>query len=190
MSESKKLPNITTKRGDGGYTNLWDGKLIHKGSRVIELQSYLDLFDSSLGLLHENTDLSIDKLEILDSIKKIQSRLIYLKGEICTSKENWDKFYKTKPMISDVDVDYLEKCSSAIKTVLEEKLYDITGWVLYGEEGGLTAQIDYAGRLCRLCEAKMYQVQMEDVLYRKELYVFMNRLSDYLYWAARYFSNK
>ena len=183
----KKFPKIITKGGDGGQTSRWSGERIDKSSTIIEAISFIDLFDSSLGLLYSHLGNTIDDSEILDSIKKIQTRLIYVKGEISTSDGKFrESFYKKSKPITPVDVDYLEKCSEKFRQILEERGYEINTWVTYGEEGELSAKIDYCGRLCRLCEVKICQIKEENI--RGIIKIYINRLSDYLYLLARYFS--
>ena len=138
-----KFPKITTKFGDSGYTKMWSGETIHKSSEIIEFLSFIDLFDSSLGLLYRvfRKDV-IDEMEILDSIKKTQERLIYFKGEISTDSSSQKNYLRTSKPITDVDIDYLEKCCEKLKTILETRDYIVRGWVLDGEAGHPSAQID------------------------------------------------
>lgn len=184
-----KLPKISTKTGDSGQTSLWSSERVEKNHPAIKCVGELDLFDSSLGLVYSklNKD-DLIHLEIWDSLSKIQSRLVYLKGEIATHPRKWNEFKKKFPSISDVDVDYLDKSSDKIKSVLEDQCYEIKGWIQYGDDGELSALIDYCRGLCRKSEIQIYDLEevLTNATISDSIKKFINRLSDYLYWVARY----
>jgi cob(I)alamin adenosyltransferase len=184
-----KLPNISTKKGDSGETSLWSGERVPKDHPAIICGCEIDLLDSYIGLIYGNLNLSkIDHTEINDSLQKIQSRLVYLKGEIATHPREWDNYLKKNPAISAVDVDYLDQACDSIKKSLESQGYVISGWVQYGSEGHLSAQFDYAGRLTRKVEVELYKLEskLHDATINKYIKQYINRLSDYLYWLGRY----
>jgi|AntRauTorckE6833_2_1112554.scaffolds.fasta_scaffold07147_2 cob(I)alamin adenosyltransferase len=172
-----KLPNISTKSGDTGTTSLYSGERLLKSNGIFECLAKLDSLDSYLGILR---NVGLDHT-IADSILKIQDRLIYLKGEIATHPSKWGDYKKKQPAISPVDVDYLDKCGERLRTMLEEQEYKITGWVLYGDEGLKSSHIDMARALCR--EAEVYVTKLTSDNYITQ---YINRLSDYLYWVARF----
>ena len=183
-----KLPNISTKGGDNGETSLWSGDRVSKNHPAIKCVCELDLFDSAIGLIYSKLNDSITHLEIADSLDKIQSRLVYLKGEIATHPREWDKFRKKFKPITDVDVDYIDKACQNFKEALEGQGYEIKGWIRYGEEGDISAIIDYCRGLCRKSEIEIYE--LDDALIHSKISEpikkYMNRLSDYLFWIARF----
>lgn len=197
-----KLPVISTKTGDDGTSALWSGERIPKYDIRFELIGHLDTFDSFLGIIRNklSKSIEIDTSEIYDSILKIQERLIYLKGEIATEWNKQDKFCKEKPAISDVDVDYIEKCSETLKKYLESKNHKITGWSIPGDKSELNTFCHLARAKCRECEIKLYQTKISQYIknhtgysvvgnvynYREPIYKYINRLSDYLYWLTEY----
>jgi cob(I)alamin adenosyltransferase len=189
----KKLPKISTKGGDLGETSLWSGERVPKNHPAIKCGSKIDLMDSYIGLIYSNLDLNkYDHIEIHDSLQKIQSRLTYLKGEIATHPREWVKYKKKHKAISPVDVDYLDQAGESIKKVLESDEYKIKGWIQYGSEGKISAKFDYLRALVRDVETEIYD--LEDKLINaeinKSIKQYINRLSDYFYWIARYLREK
>lgn len=184
-----KLPNISTKTGDSGQTSLWSGERVSKNHPAIKCVCEIDLLDSYIGLIYEDLNQEqIDHLEIKDSLQKIQSRLIDLKGEIATHPLAWEKYKKKNKAISPVDVDYLDQACQSIKSVLESQNYKIKGWIQYGSEGKLSAKIDYLRALVRRSEIEIYMLNdnLINASLNQNILQYINRLSDYFYWVARY----
>jgi cob(I)alamin adenosyltransferase len=188
-----KLPKISTKGGDLGETSLWSGERVPKNHPAIKCGSKIDLMDSYIGLIYSDLNLArVDHIEINDSLQKIQSRLTYLKGEIATHPREWEKYKKKYKAISPVDVDYLDQAGESIKKALESDGYKITGWVQYGSEGKISAKFDYLRALVRDVEIVIYDLEdkITSASINKYIKEYINRLSDYFYWIARYLREK
>ncbi len=185
----KKLPNISTKTGDNGETSLWSGERVAKNHPAIKCVCELDLLDSSIGIIYshlKNVEDSNSK-----TLREIQERLIYLKGEICTHPKDWSKFYKEHSAISEKDVDFINDSCDSLKEMLEKRNYKIKGWVRYGDEGNLSSIVDYTRCLARKSEIEVYN--LDDELINSSISTpikkYINRLSDYFYWLARFLGN-
>jgi cob(I)alamin adenosyltransferase len=180
-----KLPTISTRSGDGGRTSLYSGEKVPKNSPAIKCVAKLDTFDSALGLIIPKLG---NKKDVKQSIEHIQGRLVHLKGEIATSPMNWAFYLRRKEAISEDDVKYLDEKGNEIKSQLEEEDYEIKGWISYGAEGELSSLFDFARSLCREAEIEILNfegsVGNEGEL-NKQIKIYINRLSDYLYWLAR-----
>lgn len=180
-----KLPNIITKTGDKGKTSLWSGERVEKNHFTIRCLSELDYLDSAIGVSYQylkgDTDVSL-------FLNKIQSRLVNLKGEIATHPLHWKKFYEDFDYIKDSDIKDLEEECNRIKKILEEYGYKIIGWIRYGEEGDASAYMDYVRSICRKCEVEIYDLdeKLINAEISKNIKIYINRLSDYFYWVARY----
>jgi len=184
--KNNKLPIISTKTGDKGETSLWSGQRVPKNHPAIKCVCEIDLFDSSMGLLHD----LIQHSNVYGVIIDIQFDLVYLKGEIATHPRDWNKYRKNNKYISQSNVKYLDKKCDEIKTKLENKEYKISGWVIYGGEGRISAHFDYIRSLCRKVEIEIYNLddKIKDENISESIKQYINRLSDYLYLLARYFS--
>jgi cob(I)alamin adenosyltransferase len=180
-----KLPNIITKTGDKGETSLWSGERVEKNHFAIKCVAELDYLDSAIGVSYQYLDIYKD---VSLFFQKIQSRLITLKGEIATHPLAWKKFYENFDYIKEIDTEELEKECAEIKLKLEKSGYKITGWIRYGEEGEVSAYIDYLRAICRKCEIAIYDLneKLVNAQISSNIKIYINRLSDYFYWVARY----
>jgi ATP:cob(I)alamin adenosyltransferase len=180
-----KLPVISTKGGDKGETSLWSGERVPKNHPAIKCVCELDLLDSAIGMIYEYLD---DQKELHKSLIKIQKRFIDLKGEIATHPRSWSDFYKNFKPITEKDVEYIDGCCDAVRGFLESEGYEITGWIRYGEEGKVSAQLDYIRGLCRKCEINVYDLEdkLTGAKISDPIKQYINRLSDYFYLLARY----
>lgn len=178
-----KLPNIITKTGDGGETSLWSGERVSKNHPAIKCVCELDLFDSAIGLLYSD----LNNKTLINTLNKVQSRLVQLKGELATHPISWDDFRKKFDIIKQKDVEYIEAKCEKIKQKLEESDYQITGWIQYGAEGPLSAKFDHLRGLCRKCEVAIYDLDAGLMNASVSVYIkqYVNRLSDLLYLMAR-----
>jgi ATP:cob(I)alamin adenosyltransferase len=184
-----KLPNITTKGGDKGHTGLFSGERVSKGSLVMETMSKLDSFDSYLGLLrHQGLPTAAT-----EGIRAIQLLLVHFKGEIAVHPSKWSALPKHINPIAVEDVEALDTSSALFRKELESQDFTISGWTIYGDEGLATAHIDIARGLCREAEVKLHQLLnayhsdlgTTTCIPNPHLAIFINRLSDWLFWLGR-----
>lgn len=177
---ASKLPIISTKRGDEGYTSLWSGERVPKNHLAIKCLAEIDLMDSYLGLVKCKVE---DKYKNI--LNHIQSRLIYLKGEVATSPSGWERYREDKKYICEMDIDYLEEECLKIKKDLENMNFEISGWIKYGDSGEISAYIDLCRALARKSEICLYDLQ--GIYYQEISFCikkYLNRLSDFLYWLS------
>lgn len=176
---------ISTKGGDKGYTSLFSGERVSKNHPAMRCQAELDMLDSTIGLIYEYIG---DFKELSPILKKIQKRMIYLKGEIATHPRAWPEYRKKQKPISKKDVEYIDNCSENIKTHLGEQGYEVTGWVMYGSEGHLSARFDHLRAECRKCEVMLYDLDenLNNASISEDIKQYINRLSDFFYLLARY----
>ena len=177
LSESTKaarLPkgfrnmNIYTKSGDGGFSTLSSPMKISKADERFESLGTLDELTSHLGLCKAAS--TCDHLTA--SLFRIQKTLITLMSGIAyPNDKNYD--------VPDPEIEFLEgEIDRTEGTFEREKTFVLPG----GCE--LSARLDVARTVCRRAErtlavtAKRYPIH-------PNFRIYVNRLSDYLYIAAR-----
>lgn len=172
---------IYTKTGDGGQTALYGGERVSKASARVEAYGTVDELNSFIGLARSECL----QQNISEQLKKIQFDLFTLGSEAATPA---DKLTLANGMprlaltISDEDIDGLEKWVDA----LEENLEPLQFFILPAG-GKPSAALHVCRTVCRRAERSLvFLSQHEEV--RPVLIKYLNRLSDYLFVAARYVS--
>lgn len=156
--------SITTKTGDDGYTSLLGGKRVHKFDLRIELIGNLDELQGYLGLVR--AELSDNKIK--DEIKKIQSKISHVMGDIASVSEN--EFGATLEDILEIE--------NNIK-YYEALIPPMNSFIIPGDNK-ISSIINLARTVTRRCERSLLSV---DRIYKvkDENKIYLNRLSDYLY---------
>lgn len=149
---------IYTKTGDKGETSLFDGKRVPKNDPVIEALGAVDELNCAIGVaLAARTN---------EQLESIQCTLFELGAVIADSK----KTLKSQ-------VENLEKWIDE----MEEKLPPLKAFILPGGHPA-AAQLHLARSICRRAERAVVALGSK----QEELIVYLNRLSDYLFMAARF----
>lgn len=170
--------SIVTKTGDGGETSLYTGERVAKNSPIIKCLAKLDTFDSWLGIVYVN-------LNSNDNIRQIQKDLILIKGEVASSLGSFSlNKHKTKNKFTKSKITYLDNLCLDLEKDITDIHYPNTGWIMYGDEGELSALVDYARALCRECEVELVDLTI-GTPFNKNMKKYLNRLSDYLFLLAR-----
>lgn len=164
---------IYTKTGDDGTTALFDGTRVPKNHERVELYGDVDELNSVIGvaasfLKHE---------DFLKELHGIQKDLFALGAQLANPKH---KKQKDKADFSAEKVTALEQSIDR----MEKLLVPMTSFILPG--GSLAAAFLHLARtVCRRAERKLVALAAHEDI--DPLYMhFLNRLSDYLFVAARY----
>jgi cob(I)alamin adenosyltransferase len=175
------LSKIYTRTGDDGTTALGSGRRVAKYDLRVECYGTLDETNAALGLarLHTRADQALD-----DMLARIQNDLFDLGAELCYPDESKDA--RGRLSVSDAQVDRLE---SEIDT-LNRELQPLRSFVL---PGGTPAAsfLHLARTVSRRAERLMVALAArpnEPVGGSALRYI--NRLSDFLFVAARYANDK
>jgi cob(I)alamin adenosyltransferase len=175
------LSKIYTRTGDDGTTALGSGRRVAKYDLRVECYGTLDETNAALGLarLHTRADQALD-----DMLARIQTDLFDLGAELCYPDESKDA--RGRLSVSDAQVDRLE---SEIDT-LNRELQPLRSFVL---PGGTPAAsfLHLARTVSRRAERLMVALAArpnEPVGGSALRYI--NRLSDFLFVAARYANDK
>ncbi|HRJ26618.1 MAG TPA: cob(I)yrinic acid a,c-diamide adenosyltransferase [Fimbriimonadaceae bacterium] len=162
---------IYTKTGDKGETGLVGGSRVPKHDPRIECLGAVDEVNASLGVarLH-STGLALD-----DALAKVQNWLFDVGAEIATPTDS--KYYQTS--VHAEHMAYLEQSIDE----MESRLAPLKNFILPGGSA-LSAHLHLARTVCRRAE-RVLSDSAEEIGLRDELRMFVNRLSDWLFVAAR-----
>lgn len=162
---------IYTKTGDLGETGLWGGQRVLKFHSRIEAYGTVDECNAVLGLvLASNLPPQLGPF-----LTAIQHRLFVIGGQLASPQPS-----SHLPVLAESDITLLETWIDE----LVEQLPPLKTFILPG--GTLSASYLHLARtICRRAERKsveLYQTDPVDPL----LLTYLNRLSDFLFVAARF----
>lgn len=170
--------NLYTGTGDSGTTSLVGGQRISKFSSRLEAYGTVDEFSSFLGVVLSSATCPYElKRQLLD----VQNRLFDVGCYLATAVEN----------VSDsscvgLDESYISRIEGWIDD-LDAQTPKIRAFVLPGG-CDLAAHCHVARTVCRRAERRIlalaYEEYVDPIVIR-----FFNRLSDYLFIAARYLNH-
>lgn len=173
---------IYTKTGDKGETGLIGGKRISKGDPRIVAYGSVDELNSNIGiaissLAAKNRDLFLDLINIMT---RIQSELFIVGSDLADPRypagnQNHYKTPRTEEnMASDLE-DAIDK--------FETELEPITFFILPG--GSIEASLLHITRtIARRAEIAVTLLSKDQII-NPIVLVYLNRLSDFLFVAAR-----
>lgn len=159
---------IYTKKGDGGKTTLMDGISVSKSDDRIELLGTIDELNSSIGLAKVIAD-----HPLYDDLARRQQELVQMMNGIADPCNPDHRFTKEETLTLEEGIDHMESLFPRIKD-----------FVLYGgcEQ---SARLDMARAVARRAERRFRKTALNYGADPKAMQ-YLNRLSDYLYVAARY----
>jgi cob(I)alamin adenosyltransferase len=175
------LSKIYTRTGDDGTTALGSGRRVAKYDLRVECYGTLDETNAAIGLarLHTRSDQALDAM-----LARIQNDLFDLGAELCYPDESKDA--RGRLSVSDAQVERLESEIDA----LNRELQPLRSFVLPG--GTQAASFLHLARtISRRAERLMVALAArpsEPVGGSALRYI--NRLSDFLFVAARYANDK
>jgi len=168
----KRLSKIYTKTGDKGETGLGDGNRVSKTHPRIEAIGAVDELNSALGLLIEeirNADYEdLGPIEVF--LRNCQHRVFDLGGELSI------------PGFEIVTPDHVQAIEIELDD-LNRHLEPLENFILPGGSL-LVAQCHMARSICRRAERQTVALSQAESVNSSALQ-FLNRLSDYLFVAAR-----
>ena len=173
---------VYTKTGDKGTTALYGGTRVPKNSIRIHAYGEVDELNSYIGLIRSYTT----QKEIDEQLQIIQNSLFDLGAELATPADKM-MLANGKPrltcLISEKQIDLLENWIDR----MEEQLIPLTQFIL--PTGGVATSTSHVARtLCRRTERSTITLSEAEEI-RPICYKYLNRLSDYLFVLARYYSH-
>ncbi|TGM59849.1 cob(I)yrinic acid a,c-diamide adenosyltransferase [Leptospira adleri] len=163
---------IYTKKGDFGQTSLATGAKVLKSDRRVELYGTADELNSTIGVVKA----FLPKESMLHSpLETIQNLLFELGSELAGFRP------KEESCILEIDVSFLEQEIDQ----MQEKLTPLKKFIL---PGGTKASsfLHISRTVSRRLEREMVRYKEEGLDILSPPMIFMNRLSDYFFVAARY----
>ena len=154
--------SIYTKKGDSGKTSLMDGISVSKSDDRIELLGTIDELNSSIGLAKVIAD-----HPLYDELARRQQELMQMMSGIADPRNPDHRFSKEETLILEEGIDHMESLFPRINDT-----------VLY-------ARLDMARAVARRAERRFRKAAVNYGADPKAMQ-YLNRLSDYLYVAARY----
>jgi len=161
---------IYTKTGDAGETSLIGGNRVAKSDMIIEVIGKTDELNSYLGIVV--SELS-EKDVLYKELVIIQKELFFVGSSVVQSGKEEDL------RIGNPSIDRLEDSIDK----MSEGLPELKNFIIPGGEA-IAAKIFYARSICRNLERKLVALNSTSEL-DPNLLKFMNRLSDWLFVAAR-----
>lgn len=172
-----KLNRIYTRTGDAGETGLGDGSRVAKSSRRIEAIGDVDEANAVIGLARLSAAPEMD-----GQLAAIQNDLFDLGADLCMPQAAGET---TPPLrILPVQVARLETQIDAMNAELEP----LTSFILPGGSE-VAARLHFARTVVRRAERHLTALAAESSV-NPAAAQYLNRLSDYLFVAARFANNK
>jgi len=175
-TQGEFVAKIYTRRGDQGTSSLFGGDPVPKSDPRLEAYGTLDELNSILGLIRaEPTLTQIDFAKLDADLKACQNYLFTIGSHLAVGDEAMRAHL---PRLKDEEVVRLE---SRIDQ-MEESLSPLKNFILPGGHR-LSALLHLARTICRRAERSTVALGPST---DGKIIVFLNRLSDFLFVAARY----
>jgi cob(I)alamin adenosyltransferase len=165
---------ITTRRGDGGETDLLFGRRVAKTDARIEAVGACDELMSALGLARAASAYAVRQ----EAIRAIQKDLIMIMGQIAGAPAGDEASKHRVPNLAPERLTWLD----AGVATLEKSQPPVTDWVLPGANQE-SAALDFSRTAARRAERVVLALDPE--IAGGPMAIYLNRVSDYLWLLAR-----
>ena len=167
---------IYTKSGDKGTSALYTGERLAKDSQVFQTLGAIDELNAHLGLAREYIG---KESKGMSQLEEIQARLIDVGSHVATPRSTQNEKKKAHTDFPSCHISDLECWIDEMDT----KLPPLKNFIL--PSGGLAAsQLHVARTVCRRAERELVPLFQDDLI-GESTYIYINRLSDYLFMLAR-----
>jgi cob(I)alamin adenosyltransferase len=164
-----------TRAGDKGQTGLYGPKRVAKDSPRVEAYGAVDELNSCIGVAISSSG----RKEVSEELRWVQGRLLVAGADLATelaAKGSQDR-------VARIVIQDTKKLEEMIDR-FQEKLPRLTSFILPGGTA-LSANLHLARSVCRRAERAVVSLAKKENI-NQELVPFLNRLSTYLFNAARY----
>ncbi|ORZ05939.1 Adenosylcobalamin biosynthesis, ATP:cob(I)alamin adenosyltransferase-like protein [Lobosporangium transversale] len=177
-SENPKKSQLYTRTGDRGESSLYNGERRLKTDRIFEALGSVDELNSSIGIAHHYCAKSANGLE--SQLIEIQCNLQDIGSNIATPRHDASETQLHNTTFDEGHVETLERWID----VLDSQLPPLRNFIL--PSGGESSIFLHQARsICRRAERTTIPVvEAQDA--DETVLKYLNRLSDYLFAAARY----
>ena len=181
MDKLVKLNKIYTKTGDDGSTGLVNGERVPKSNLRVRAFGDVDETNSVIGIAR----LHLDNTKIDKMLSRIQNDLFDLGADLATPITSEDtKDNKIDLRINASQTLRLEKEMDRLNL----DLLPLSSFILPGGSAP-SAYLHQARTVCRRAERICVALESEQTLNKNAL-IYLNRLSDFLFIAARWCNNQ
>lgn len=165
---------IYTKTGDDGTSGLIGGTRVKKFDDRLEAYGTVDELNSWIGLIITG----INEPTVIETMQNIQNKLFLIGSHLATDETKSD--LKNKLHCNSADIEKLEKEIDR----MNESLPMLNNFILPG--GSQYAGYTHVARtICRRAERRITAIN-EFINIEKNILIYINRLSDYLFVLSRY----
>ena len=166
---------IYTKTGDKGTTSLVGGSRVPKDDVRLEAYGTVDELNSFIGLLSDTQGVDA---ELVRELKDIQNTLFNLGSQLASLPEDIEKY--RIPVVTPEDIETLERSIDR----MQEHLEPLRKFILPG--GHPAVSLAHVARcVCRRAERRTVTLHNSGAEGLDTAQRYLNRLSDYLFVAAR-----
>lgn len=178
------MGKIYTRTGDAGQTAMIGGKRVSKSDPRLAAYGEVDELNSMLGLCGSllEADPGLDAGLVLEVLARVQAELFRVGAALATPEEVRDQY-----ALPPLEPQALSSLEEAIDR-LEAKLPKLRNFILPGGHPA-AAQLHVARTVCRRAERGLVAVRNDTAEDRFSLQ-YLNRLSDYLFTAARWVNHR
>lgn len=171
---------IYTKTGDRGQTALIGGARVSKHHPRLEAYGTVDELNAHIGMVHDTCNDDTIKAEL----RAIQNNLFVLGSLLALEPDEKKHTYKMPklPCMEEEDIQRLENWIDEHSKALPP----LNGFILPGGHV-VISHCHIARTVCRRAERNVIMLSTETKI-DKIVIIYLNRLSDYLFTLARYFS--
>ena len=169
---------ISTKNGDKGFAGLLGGRRVPKYHLKPETYGTVDELNSFLGMARA---ISRDR-KVKKTLFHIQNHLFIIGSELALAGGNRDLL---KGEITQKEVDWLSRLSIDFEALLKPE----PKFIIYGETQ-ISSILDVARAVSRRVERLAAKMKSKKILRNPRILKYLNRLSDVLYFLARYEEKK
>jgi cob(I)alamin adenosyltransferase len=173
---------IYTKKGDKGFTSLFGGSKVAKTEPRLEAYGDCDELNSLLGWALVEISKSSELSLLQSPLQSIQSNLFTMGSRLAT--DNADMRKKIGPLQTS-EIEKLEKCIDDMSNELPE----LKNFILPGGSE-TSARLHVARTVSRRLERAILRFYQDNDESDPTIMAYANRISDFLFVAARYANHK
>ncbi len=166
-----RITRVYTKQGDDGKTQLVSGERVYKDSSRVWAYGDVDELNSFIGYLR----IKLNNTEIDEKLKVIQNDLFIIGADLATPL-SFEKALRLSEEKIKIIENWIDEYNS--------KLEPLKDFILpYGNE--IISLCHICRTICRRAERSVVRLMKEEEI-NKNVLIYLNRLSDFLFVLARY----
>lgn len=166
---------IYTRTGDQGHTGLWGGKRISKDTVRIQTYGTVDECNAVIGLACALLSDSPADMRLQELLSQVQNELFVVGSDLASELS-----LESPTRVKQESVALLETWIDSLETELPA----LTQFILPGGHP-VAAHLHLARTVCRRAERLVVRLQHQEEINEAVMF-YLNRLSDFLFVAARY----